>query len=653
MRSQRSLLVVLSIGALVLVGVLAFWWVTRNDAILLALLGYVGPIILLLVQRGLSDRDADSTLEAKAAKLAEKVRVYWNDESERRHQRHMERALARWELTEPAKADRLKLPVDGDLNNLIAAYLENPCRLLLLGEAGSGKTVFGMHLTLALLGAETPARVPVLLQLASWDRQTDLGAWMIDQLQTLHGIDRGSARMLLEAGRLLPILDGADEGLDSSVPFTLSKLDGSKALRGPFVVTCRQNDFDPRRDPLDRDADVRILPLQAEAVADALARASGGQQRWTPVIEEIRTNPAGVLAEALSTNLTLFLMLQVHRGSDETPADLINERDYPTVHHIRDRLIDLFLARAFRDIPRYRDLPAGRLNVWLTFTAARLRNETDKRLSWWQFYRVFGAGWFAFTRAVVGALAIGALCLVLFGLFGKPLLGAFFGAALGAFGGLALGIPKPAEPRTLPFALRSNKEDNKPAITLGFVSGIGAMITIGLVQQSLVLGLSCGLVIGPGFAAVRWILGRTTSRTTGILGPEEVLRDDRRTVLTSFVLGGLICGCVGAGIGSLGGAHLLGFIFPLAGRAEEVLAGAAIGAFMGSFGLAVMVHATGAWGRLVLIRFLLAARGQMPLRVMSFLRDCERVGVLRRLGPQYEFRNELFRSRLEALAKSR
>ncbi len=60
----------------------------------------------------------------------------------------------------------------------------------------------------------------------------------------------------------------------------------------------------------------------------------------------------------------------------------------------------------------------------------------------------------------------------------------------------------------------------------------------------------------------------------------------------------------------------------------------------------MIVQATSAWGRFALTRFILAMRHDMPWRLMTFLRDAERVGILRRLAPQYEFRSDLFRQHL-------
>ncbi|MFD9736033.1 NACHT domain-containing protein [Umezawaea sp. NPDC059074] len=53
-----------------------------------------------------------------------------------------------------------------------------------------------------------------------------------------------------------------------------------------------------------------------------------------------------------------------------------------------------------------------------------------------------------------------------------------------------------------------------------------------------------------------------------------------------------------------------------------------------------------AWGRFGLARVHLAATGKLPWRLMAFLREAHRKGVLRQAGPVYQFRHARLRDRL-------
>lgn len=55
--------------------------------------------------------------------------------------------------------------------------------------------------------------------------------------------------------------------------------------------------------------------------------------------------------------------------------------------------------------------------------------------------------------------------------------------------------------------------------------------------------------------------------------------------------------------------------------------------------LVVLIVSGSAWGQFAAARFVLARRGRLPLRLMSFLDDAHRRGVLRQVGPVYQFRH--------------
>ncbi|WP_049718039.1 NACHT domain-containing protein [Streptomyces caatingaensis] len=57
-----------------------------------------------------------------------------------------------------------------------------------------------------------------------------------------------------------------------------------------------------------------------------------------------------------------------------------------------------------------------------------------------------------------------------------------------------------------------------------------------------------------------------------------------------------------------------------------------------------------AWPHYGVARLVLAARGQLPLRLQAFLADAHRLGILRRVGPVYQFRHASLQHRLAATA---
>jgi hypothetical protein len=57
---------------------------------------------------------------------------------------------------------------------------------------------------------------------------------------------------------------------------------------------------------------------------------------------------------------------------------------------------------------------------------------------------------------------------------------------------------------------------------------------------------------------------------------------------------------------------------------------------------------SGAHGRYVLAHVVLAARGLLPWRLMRFLDDAQKRGVLRRIGAVHHFRHDRLRGHLAA-----
>src|SRR4051812_35111040 len=62
---------------------------------------------------------------------------------------------------------------------------------------------------------------------------------------------------------------------------------------------------------------------------------------------------------------------------------------------------------------------------------------------------------------------------------------------------------------------------------------------------------------------------------------------------------------------------------------------------------------SGAWLSYILTSCRLAATGKLPLRLMDFLDDAHRLGLLRTTGPAYQFRHAEFHDHLVRIGGSR
>jgi hypothetical protein len=134
---------------------------------------------------------------------------------------------------------------------------------------------------------------------------------------------------------------------------------------------------------------------------------------------------------------------------------------------------------------------------------------------------------------------------------------------------------------------------------------------------------------GVVFAAAWFITDflRRPAETVRATGPGTLLRADRVATLTRA------CG-LAAGLGATvyGFKDVIGFGWTL------VFVAALVGLVIGVAG--------SAWARFLAARTWLAVGGELPWRLMRFLRDARVRGVLRQSGAVYEFRHALLRERL-------
>jgi hypothetical protein len=117
--------------------------------------------------------------------------------------------------------------------------------------------------------------------------------------------------------------------------------------------------------------------------------------------------------------------------------------------------------------------------------------------------------------------------------------------------------------------------------------------------------------------------------TAHAVSPESVLDADRWGVVIQGSLGGFLYGTA--------------FALAASSPAWLVLASGAVFALVGVVALAL----GSAWGGLVIARVWLAARGQLPWRLMTFLVDAHHKGVLRQTGAVHQFRHACLQRNLD------
>lgn len=260
------------IFSVTLVAVLRYLaWGPRDRLELSDMLASVGALILGATAMVLSinplrtvvvNADMDELLTADLAGLAERR---WAREAAQRLLRRPDPLTVTWSSSDG----------HGDVGDLAVLFGQVPARrLVIVGAAGSGKSVAGLLLALDLLAARrTGEPVPVLLPVASWDPDEALEAWLMRRvaeehptLTDRHRYGPDALARLVRGGRVLPVLDGLDEMPSQRRPAAIAALNIAMAWR-PVVLTCRREAYEERLS----------THLTAKASA-AQAKAAGGAQ---------------------------------------------------------------------------------------------------------------------------------------------------------------------------------------------------------------------------------------------------------------------------------------------------------------------------------------------------------------------------------------
>ncbi|MFI7081954.1 NACHT domain-containing protein [Micromonospora sp. NPDC049903] len=271
-------------------------------------------------------------------------------------------------------------------------------RLIILGAAGSGKSVIAQKLARDLLTRrEVGGLVPVVVSAATWQPDRSMTEWIEETLLSVLpdlaarpvraiGIDT-VAGMIARDG-VIPIVDGLDElpeGIRAEVIESINRHGSDQAM----VLTSRPEEFTEAvataGRPLSRSAVITLRPLRLSDARRYLRESTGGDpDRWMPLFAAARSSEP--LATVLTNPLSLWLMRTVYEQGDSRPSSLLALPQ--TVEALEHRLFEHFLPSVYQPIgadrPRWRSDRAGR---WLGAQARWMHWEASgkarQELRWW------------------------------------------------------------------------------------------------------------------------------------------------------------------------------------------------------------------------------------------------------------------------------
>jgi hypothetical protein len=653
-------------------------------------------------------RTGQDGLARTAGQLAEAVLARWRQEEDRRRIQDPLPLPVRWRPADEIRGEhptnilRLRagatagpLDVSGTLDQIADVYQRIPShRLVVVGRAGSGKTVLALRFVLDLLDIRAPGDpVPVIFSMGSWHPGAcSLEQWLIDRLSRDHpGLARAGtdnvtlAAELVRARWILPVLDGFDEIADGLHAAALREL---SATTRPLVLTSRRDEYTAAvagTRGLTLAAVIELTDLTPDDAADylprttALVRCGTNTTTWDAVLDRLRSEPDSPavvnLAQVLTTPLMVALARTIYSDTrDRDPATLLDTGRFGSVAALEDHLLGSFIPSVYP--ARHGHWHPDRARRWLVYLAGHLHQLGTPDLAWWEL----GTGMRRSSRAlVIGFLAgltfavvttIGNLPVDLIGTPFAPGFalrrGLVVGLLHGLAGGLAFGLMywfadrsqalRPAPVRVRLFGGPRQWRTGLPArLTLGLTLGFAVALALVLLDRLVVarLGLDDGLggtgpwsvlvfasEIGLGagfvFGLMAWL--EAPIDVTSAVSPGDLLRSGRTNVIFHLLVWAIVLG--------LGAGFVSGFTStPLRGLETGLVFGIEA-AFAGGLGYGLSLTAWGQWVALARIRLPLTRR--LPWRLIAFLDDACRLGVLRQAGAVYQFRHARLQDHLTA-----
>ncbi|GAA1284136.1 NACHT domain-containing protein [Planotetraspora silvatica] len=681
-------------------------------AVALAAATAVGAVVAWARRSTAAAVPTDPDVETAAQVLAGLVERQWHAEARHRLLDDPEPIPVQWQLTTDQTVMSHSRLIAAEGEPLFAGRSDDIARmardfrvlirrrLVITGGAGMGKTTLAVQLLLHLLATRQKDRhgvaegeivpVPVLLPVSGWDLDAHprLQDWLTVRLAQDYPalaapqLGVGAAAALAEGGHILPVLDGLDEIADDARARVIEALNASLTAADQLILTSRTAEFataiTAAGRPLNAAAVITPKLLTPQATADYLTACLPATPRpaWQQVLAALRSRAVPGLSQLAATPLGLWLIRTVYLtpGADPTPLTGLLGGDAAALRaHLLDELIPALIAtRPPSTDPADHFRPRRRLDPdatrrYLAYLARAFPPEATRDIAWWHIARTancfrlrvrLAAGLlFGLAAGLTGGLMFGIADGFRFDLWLEFGPGTWFNWALD--GWLRFGIAFGVAAGVASGITTGTWVDHRPGYASLHLSGRTNILIRSIKRSSLTYGLVLGLVLGVAFLpqvgiATAFLIGFGTCLAAGFTDgliewseqpsltststPRSSWRADKTLTFLRAITGLVVGLTLAAGFALMSTPGLSlgeGLVFGLLGGLV--------------LGLAYVLNGSHhAWLAWALSRSTLAFAHRLPWQIMDFLDDVHRLGLLRAVGPVYQFRHAALHDHLAA-----
>lgn len=551
----------------------------------------------------------------------------------------------------------------GSLSSISQQFSKlEPRRLVVLGPAGSGKTLIAAELALALLEQLTSTRdnspVAVPLSVGGWDGQAPLEDWLARRLIVDYRVRSRTARRLVETGRILPVLDGLDEmGRESSdwkpdAAGALTQLSESPWMlagtkRGPVILTCLDTFYEGLVPPgeegnaLREAVVIRVNPVSASDVKKFLSSRFRSRSDLNPLSEpafdEQLKERHSPLATALGSPLILALAVSVLRAELSRPHEFAALR---SPGEISAHLLGRFIPAATKLVPRNvraatqienlrkglyepnasgaRHYGSAQVQQWLTTLALLLRDHPSpgNEISPIRLWKVGGT---TTPRIVHAAISVPlGICVALLATEFAGGAGGFAVTGLALLVGLRYGVVAAARLDHKPSRFSARQMFSKKGAWLWIIAAAAG--TAGAIGGYLDSGPAAAVSSGSAAALAGAVLAGLNRGISGDVLPWQIISNDLFFGLSLGLAPAIAAGLPHGLNGGLAARLELNTHLTVAGSAGLAIAIGMLG------GVAL---GSRSWLRQAVAITLVAPSGRLPWRTQRFLEWAYLAGLLR------------------------